>query len=241
MNVLTGKVRLGLALVLGIAGTVVFLTIPPSTQTIVLPTTAQDATQIESFSDASHGGGSSLHMQIRDSGITLQVVLDSNKSKDAWAGVGWNVQKRNWSFADTLYFDVRTQGTQKLLIKVLTMDPDHSVKGEKETYRQLEKDFVASSKWTRVAIPAEHLYIPDWWYDQRKVPREHDNKHLEDVRRLDLLFPPESPRGVPLELEIRSVTLFGGTSKNLAYFAGYIFLLLLLVVGRNPNKRVTEK
>jgi|GEM_PF-3330742 len=241
MKVLTEKVRLSLALVLGIAGTVVFLTTPPSTQTIILPSSASGASQIESFSDASNGGGSSLHMQISDSGILLNAVLDSNKTKDAWAGVGWNIRERNWSFVDTLYFDVRVKGVQKILIKALTKDPDHSVEGEKETYRQLEKEFAASREWTRIAVPAEHLYIPDWWYDQRKVPRQHDNKHLEDVRRLDLLFPPESPRGVPLELEIRSVTLFGGTSKNLAYFSGYIFLLLLLVVGRNPYRRVSEK
>jgi len=225
-----------LLLLLASAGLAVFHVAPPSLKTLqLLP--SQDLSAIAAFSDNTASGHSVIHLLTQDSLISTQIVLDTSSGRDVWAGFGWKLSDANWSFIDTVFLDIRCVGCSEVQLKLLTYDPDVSKRDDFSTYRQLVKEIPVSGNWQRIALPAEHFYVPEWWYQQHKVDKSLDSKHLESVARFDIQPSSQAPRGTSINLEVRSLTMVGSSPRNAAILLGYLFLLMLFVLGTNPHRR----
>jgi hypothetical protein len=221
-------------------GVVVYFLAPPSRTVIRLTPSLELQNDIETFSDSGVTGKSWVRMKHKDSPIEAELYLDAPAEKNSWAGFGWLLRESNWSFMDTLYVEVRAQGFDELQFKILTFDPDHTDRKNRSSYRQLNKEIPVSREWQTICIPTNDFYIPDWWYKQQGVDPILNSKHLESVYRLDVQPSEQAARFVPLQLEIRSMTAVGASSRNTAILLGYLFILMITTLGTNPNKRSSQ-
>lgn len=235
---MNSAIRRNLILItLAILGALAFHYAPPSIKTYsILPRDPSEPLPLETFSDSGVTGTSKISMDQSSEALHLDILLNAPEGKDSWAGIGWTLTDANWMFMDTLYVKIRGTGVSEAQLKLLTFDPDHTDPTNRDTYRQVLKEIPVTSAWTTLAIPTEQLYVPEWWYQQQKVARDLDSKHLEQVFRFDFLPAANSPRNAPISIDIASITASGTSSRNLALLLGYWFILMIFAIGANPNK-----
>jgi hypothetical protein len=223
-------------LVLALIGFFVYSKAPSPRKVISIAPSTEFSKSLQTYADSSSEGQSRVALAQVGSTILCKTTFAPASKKDVWAGFGWDLDQ-NWDFMDTLYLEVRASGIPELELKLLTYDPDYSKAGDPSTYRQVVKEVPVSNQWQKLAIAAEHFYVPDWWYTQTGVSKNLDSRHFEQVLRLNIQPSSKAPRGVPLEFEVRSLTLTGTNSRNLAIFLGYLFVLMIFALGVNPHKR----
>ena len=101
---------------------------------------------LDKYDDRLDGGSSEAFMELRDSSVDFSCVLGTDTSKSAWCGLLWNFDPqgdknyRNWTFVDSLVFDIDVKGTDEILVKVWTFDPDVTDIEKAATFKLLLKE-----------------------------------------------------------------------------------------------------
>jgi len=222
---------------LAIAAIWLYVSVPPGRKSIVI-WPGLEANHIKSFANTDTQSSQVLY---QDSAGQLQIVfqLQASDPSQAWATLQLDLQSidqgtMNWLFMDSLILELYNQGTPELMLKILTWDPDVSQKGDPSTYRVLTKEFALSPGLQRIAIPAEHLYVPDWWYDQKGVSKDLDSKHLESVSHLEISTTDKSPRHSDIRLSISHIRVEGPKRTHFVLLLAFLFILALAAIGFKP-------
>ncbi len=212
---------------LGLAGIVAYVFAPSRERHDILVPGKLVHSEYYVYNDSAAGGTSRALLAHYDSLLIFDYSLGANKG--AYCGFGWEFGKkrRNWSFMDSLILDIRAIGTDQVIVKIISHDPDVTVAGKDNTLRPVIKEVAVSKDWQRIAIPVEDLYVPDYWYNDNGVSKNYDSKHLESVVRVEFTPGWESARGKPLSLQVRGLEVHG--ASNL-YFGILVFWLLLLII-----------
>lgn len=207
----------------------------------VFPT--QEKITVIEYDDVTDGGESVAKMTQGDSSLSFECTLGTDTSKFAWCGLLWNMDPdsamdyRNWTFVDTLVFDVEAHGTQEILVKVWAYDPDVTDISKPKTFRLLMKEVPLKEGRQRVALPMEQLYTPDFWYDDGHVDRELKQRHQETVARLEIAPGWNQPRGQRFQLKFFEIKATGVSNF---YFGIVLFAFLgitIVAVGRRHKSK----
>ena len=87
-------------------------------------------TALFAYDDKSDGGYSEIEFTQNDSSLQFSCTLGQDTTKGAWCGMLFDLSPqpeqgfRNWTFVDSLVFEIEAEGTREILIKVWTFDPD---------------------------------------------------------------------------------------------------------------------
>jgi len=207
----------------------------------------QENVTVIGYDDVTDGGESVTHFSVDDSALSFDCTLGTDTTKGAWCGILWNMDPkklnvyRNWTFVDSLIFDVETQGTNEVLLKVWTFDPDVTDAEKPKTFRLLMKEVPLQKGRHRVAVAMEQLYTPDFWFDDAKADRELNRRHQETVARIEIAPGWNQPRGKFFSLKFYDIRAIG--LSNIAFgIVLFIFLALTIVaVGRRHHFKNEEK
>lgn len=225
-------------LLLAVLGIVVYRHIPAERTVLQLVPSSEFRRAIEVFNDSMAGGASRIRLEeSQTGGLRAHMHLSAPEGQDAWAGFGWLLQESNWTFVDSLYIEVRTDNLEEIELKLLTFDPNHTRRTDRNTYKQIVKELPVSSRWHTLAVPIDHFYIPQWWFAQQGVDPKFDSKHLERVFRLDIRPSSHAPQGQDLRIEVRSLVVVGSSNRNFAILFVYLFLLMVVALGGYPRMR----
>lgn len=197
-----------------------------------------DSISVLGYDDSTDGGESVAHLVSSDSAISFDCKLGTDTTKSAWCGLLWNMDPagnklyRNWTFVDSLIFDVDAEGTNEVLLKLWTYDPDVTDVTKARTFRLLMKEMPLRKGRQRVSIPMDHLYTPDFWYETSGANRELTSRHQETVARLEIAPGWNQARGKKFTVKFYSAKAIG--VSNIAFgIVLFIFLILTIVaVGR---------
>jgi len=190
------------------------------------------------YDDSTDGGESVAHLNVSDESVAFDCKLGADTVKSAWCGLLWNMDPqenksyRNWTFVDSLIFDVEAEGTNEVLLKLWTYDPDVTDIKKARTFRLLMKEMPLQKGRQRVSIPMEHLYTPDFWYETSGANRELTGRHQETVARLEIAPGWNQSRGKKFSVKFYSVKAIGISNISFGIVL-FIFLILAIVaVGR---------
>lgn len=191
-----------------------------------------DGASVFEYDDRADGGSSEVDFALTDSSLSFgcKLGVDGNS---AWCGLLFDVSKgkeakyRNWTFVDSLVFDVESKGTEEILVKVWTFDPDVTDIEKPRTFRLLMKEIPLAGGRERIAIPFEQFYTPDFWYDDEHVDRKLNRRHQETVARVEIAPGWNHPRGKNFTLKLYGITAKG--VSNL-FFGAVMFIMLALTV-----------
>lgn len=195
----------------------------------------EEGVAIDSYDDVSDGGSSKIAFMKGDSLLHFQCTLGMDEDKPTWCGLLWNFDPdgkknfRNWVFVDTLVLDLETSGTKELLLKVWTFDPDVSTLNKYGSYRLHLKEIPIRKNSTRIAIPLEELYTPDFWYNDNGVDKKkYKQRHMESVARVELAPGWNQARGRRFTVAVHEISAKG--VSNLAFGSVLILFVILTIV-----------
>jgi hypothetical protein len=193
------------------------------------------------YDDLADGGESSVRTDIGDSVLSFSCRLGMDTTKGAWCGLLWNTdpdsagEYRNWTFVDTLVFDIESHGTKEVLVKVWAFDPDVPDPSKPKTFRLLMKELPLQEGRHRVALPFEQFYTPDFWYEDGKIDRTLNRRHQETVARVEIAPGWNQPRGKEFSLKIYAITAVGVSNFYFGIVLGVFLLLTIVAVGRRHH------
>ena len=201
----------------------------------------QEGVSVFGYDDVSDGGESVAHTDVADSSLSFDCTLGSDTAKGAWCGILWNAdpdsagEYRNWTFVDSMIFDIEAHGTREVLVKVWAFDPDVTDPSKAKTFRLLMKELPLKEGRQRIAVPFEQFYTPDFWYEDGKVDRKLNQRHQESVARVEIAPGWNQPRGQKFSLKIFRITAVGVSNVYFGIVLGVFLLLTIVAVGRSHH------
>jgi len=207
-----------------------------------------EGTGASAYDDKSDGGSSLVLWSLTDSLAQFQCSLGMDEKKAAWCGFVLDLDPvgekkfHNWTFVDSVHLDIDVSGTDEVIIKVWTFDPDVTDLKNHSSYRLLLKEVPVKPGRNRIAIPFEQFYIPDFWYDNLGVKRSLNRPHHESVARVEFSAGWKQPRGKNFVINVREVSVTGVSNAPYGVVL-FIFLgLMIVAIGRkHPVKEPDEK
>ena len=190
------------------------------------------------YDDQGDGGMSKIEFNQSGNELSFQCTLGADTTLAAWCGLLWNFDPdsaklyRNWSLVDSLIFDMDVQGTQEVLVKLWTYDPDITDIKKAKTFRLLMKELPLQKGRNRIAIPMEQLYTPDFWYEDVKTETGNKHTHLETTARLEIAPGWNQARCKTFSLKIHSIKAFGTSNFGFGIVLFVFVVLTIIAVGR---------
>lgn len=197
-----------------------------------------EGTSVLGYDDSTDGGDSKANLHISDSSIAFDCTLGTDTTKAAWCGLLWNLDSKdkriykNWTFVDSLIFDVEAKGTSEVLLKLWTYDPDVTDVTKSRTFRLLMKEMPLRKGRQRLAIPMDHLYTPDFWYETSGANREQTRRHQETVARLEIAPGWNQARGKNFSVKFFSIKAIGTSNLTFGIVLVIFLILTIVAVGR---------
>lgn len=202
-----------------------------------------DGVSVIGYDDQYDGGLSQIEFAAGDSTLEFSCTLGPEGSKGGWCGILFqlgdvaNKKFRKWNFVDTVYLDVESNGTNEILLKIWTFDPDVTVLDNSNTFRLLLKEVPLKGDREKVAIPMDDFYTPDFWFDEYGQKSARNRRSLESVARVEISSGWNQPRGQTYSIKLHQLSVSG--VSNL-YFGITLVLILLVVIAaiglRHPKK-----
>ena len=213
----------------------------------VLP--LHDGATVFEYDDKSDGGSSEVTFSLADSSLSFSCMLGADTAKSAWCGLlfdlsqGEKAEYRNWTFVDSLIFDLESSGTEEILVKVWTFDPDVTDIKKPRTFRLLMKELPLAKGRQRIAIPFEQFYTPDFWFDDEHVDRTLNRRHQETVARVEIAPGWNHPRGKKFSLKFYAITAQGVSNFAFGVVMFIMLGLMIVAIGRTHsyNKEHEDK
>ena len=206
--------------------------------------------EIFPLSDSAVGGFSTSEVQMTDTLLIASVNIRLGKAF-TYAGIGFNlksVDKRPAGLLDLTMFDsmevhVASKRMNSMKLRILTDDPVYSRNDDYASLRVLEKTvpsapylLMGGSK-ERFAVSKFSLSefkVSEWWLSLQGLEEDDGKTYLNRASFFEIVSGSSTLRGIPDEMEIRYVRLWGDNSemRKILYFVlGGILLGFALFVG----------
>ena len=200
-----------------------------------------DGASVFEYDDKGDGGSSEVTFSLTDSSLSFSCALGADTAKSAWCGLlfdlsqGEKAQYRNWTFVDSLIFELESSGTDEILVKVWTFDPDVTDITKPRTFRLLMKEIPLTKGRQRIAFPFEQFYTPDFWYDDEHVDRKLNRRHQETVARVEIAPGWNHPRVKKFSLKFYSITAKGVSNFAFGVVMFLMLGLMIVAIGRTHS------
>lgn len=197
---------------------------------LVLPKT------VLAYDDKTDGGASEISFESGDSSLDFSCTLGEGE-RGGWCGLLFDLRleneeekvlvNRDWSFVDSVIFDLESSGTSEVLVKLWTLDPEVTDTNVARSYRLLMKEVPLTSGRQRISIPMVQFYTPQFWFSDNHADTSLVDRHQEAVVRLEIAPGWNQPRGKKFSLKIYSIKAKGLSN---ATFGGVLFIMLILTI-----------
>jgi hypothetical protein len=153
-------------------------------------------------------------------------------------GVGFSFSKgedenfQNWNLMDSLILFLETSANFKeLIVQVLTFDPDYTDLEKRGTMKPVMKELKLRPGKNRYSIYMEHLYTPDYWFEQQKAKDRGNMKRFSAITGLELFSGWANKAGEPLELKIEDICIEGQSNLSFVILVCFIGILIIIAIG----------
>ncbi len=204
---------------------------------------------VAAYDDTFDGGSSKMSFSQADSSLSFSCALGGSEEQSAWCGfvvdlrLKGEMRYRDWTFVDSVIFDLDAKGTDEVLVKIWTYDPDVTDTLKARTFRLLMKELPLAAGRQRISIPMEHFYTPEFWFKDEHVDTALVERHQEMVARVEFAPGWNHPRGKEFKLVVYSITAKGLSNFTFGVVMFIMLGLMIVAIGRTHsyNKDHEEK
>lgn len=202
--------------------------------------------KVIAYDDEVDGGLSKTTFKNSQDALDFSCSLGEDDSKSAWCGLLIDMIRedsvqtglllyRDWTFVDSVIVDLEAHGTDEILLKIWTFDPEVTDVKVPRSFRLLMKELPLTEGRQRISIPLEQFYTPEFWYKDGKVDTTLVLRHQESVARVEIAPGWNHPRGKKFSLKIYEI--YGKGLSNTA-FGVVMFIMLgltIVAIGRRHS------
>ena len=158
------------------------------------------------------------------------------------------MDKRPGSVFDLTKFDsmevqVASKRMNSMKLRILTDDPVYTRNGDYATLRVLEKDIPSApymlmggskERFAVSKFSLSEFRVPEWWLSQQGLEEDDGKTYLNRAAFLEIVSGASTLRGIPDEMEIRYVRIWGNNAdekKTLLIVLGAILFGFVLFLG----------
>jgi len=208
-----------------------------------------ETASVAPYDDKSDGGSSNIEFAVKDSLLSFSCELGADTTRSAWCGFVFDLSQgdkkkyRNWTFVDSVVFDVEAHGTKEILVKVWTYDPDVTKLDDARTFKLLLKELPLKEGRQHVVIPMEQFYTPDFWYTDGNIDPSKNRRHQESVARVEIAPGWNQKRGQKFSVAFYNITAYGVSNFGFGIVLFVILGLTIVAIGRKHSggKKDDEK
>lgn len=225
---------------IAVAVVIVYLILPSRYFTDVVFPLDSDAT-VAAYDDTFDGGSSKMSFAQSDSSLSFSCSLGGTVEQSAWCGFVVDLRKKNekryrdWTFVDSVIFDLDVKGTNEVLVKIWTYDPDVTDTLKARSFRLLMKELQLVEGRQRISVPMEHFYTPDFWFKDEHVDTALVDRHQEMVARLEFAPGWNQPRGRSFSIVVHEITAKGLSNFSFGVVMFIMLGLMIVAIGRTHS------
>ena len=197
--------------------------------------------QVYAVSDANVGGFSTVELSNEDSVISAHVNIRSGMAYP-YAGAGINLLSVNnrpatgffdFSDYDSLVIDVETNRMNRIGVKILNDDPVYSKKNVYQSYRPMvaQAPVIIRDKKSRASVSMLDFKVPEWWLAMQGLEKDDGLRYMNRGMFFEICNGEGTMLGIPDELTIRSIKLWGENRTFKALMIVALVVLVLVYVG----------
>ena len=197
--------------------------------------------QVYAVSDANVGGFSTVELSNEDSVISARVNIRSGMAYP-YAGAGINLLSVNnrpatgffdFSDYDSLVIDVETNRMNRIGVKILNDDPVYSKKNVYQSYRPMvaQAPVIIRDKKSRASVSMLDFKVPEWWLAMQGLEKDDGLRYMNRGMFFEICNGEGTMLGIPDELTIRSIKLWGENRTFKALMIVALVVLVLVYVG----------
>ena len=209
------------------------------------------------LNDSIVGGYSTSEVQMTDTLLVASVNIRAGKAF-TYAGVGFNLKSKgnrpveafDLTRFDSMEVRVASKRMNSMKLRILTDDPKYTRNGFYPTLRVLEKNVPsaayllmggAKERFAVSRFSLSEFKVPEWWLSEQGLEEDDGLTYLNRAVFFEIVSGSSTLRGIPDEMEIRSVRRWGDNAKQKemlikalgAILAGLVlFLLMTSIFGR---------
>lgn len=125
---------------------------------------------------------------------------------------------------DTIEFNITCAPLNVLLFNLFTHSPDLTQLNDTATQRVNSTFISCDGTWQPIKIRLKALVAPDWWLNKYELELSDSHYDLEKAYRFSIVNSLQSPRNMPLRVQITDVALRGRELTYLYLAWGIVFL-----------------
>lgn len=217
----------------------------------LLPADAEEMPwKISSATDRQEGGESSVRVRDHRERIDFDfTIVDSPKVPYIAVTVLFSDPELmedlvDWSRYSSISIDVRCDPSSEFMWVLSTFDEKVTRIGDYSSLRISSAFFSCKSTTKRVDIDLHQLEVPAWWLLHQGVELTDHEYDLSKVLGFSFINSQQSPRGVPSNLSVSNIRLYG-RNWTLVYisavFCAVVWLLFLAFAVRCRSRKVREE
>jgi hypothetical protein len=144
---------------------------------------------------------------------------------------------KNWNLMDSLILYLESSANfRELIVQVLTYDPDHTDLEKRGTMKPVMKELKLSPGKKRYSIYMEHLYTPDYWFEQQNARDRGNMKRFSAIAGLEMFSGWANKAGEPLSLKIENICLNGQSNVPFVVLVCFLGILIIVAIGAREKK-----
>lgn len=192
---------------------------------------------VYSLTDSIAGGYSTVDLTQGENSIAAKINIRSGKAYP-YAGIGFNMMARenrpvghfDLSRYDSLAVVAVAGRMRSISLRVMTDDPVYSRAGAYLTYRPLEVQIPVEKTFSEQKVSLASFKTREWWLAERGMEQDDGLTYFYRTALLEVFNGEGSLRGIPDEIELRSIRMWGENRdfKKGMYFALGLYVLLLV-------------
>ena len=169
-----------------------------------------------SLDDSAFGGTSTCDVQAGDTLLDVSINVRSGVAYPA-VGVGFNLNSVNsrpvghfnFSQFDSMEVTFATRYMRTIMVRVLTDDPVYTKEGFRETLRPVVMSIPASRSFTSERFAINKFRTAVWWIAAMGMEEDDGLTYLHRALSLEIVNGDGAMRGIPDEIEVKSVSAWG--------------------------------
>ncbi|PWJ69115.1 hypothetical protein BGX12_10579 [Fibrobacter sp. UWR4] len=198
------------------------------------------------YDDQYDGGSSQIEFDAGDSTLDFSCTLGPEDAKAGWCGVLFQLgdvadkKFKKWNFVDTVHLDIESSGTNEILLKIWTFDPDVTQLDKPNTFRLLLKEVALKGGRETIAIPMDDFYTPEFWFEEYGKESARNRRSLESAARVEITSGWNQPRGQKYTIKLRQLSVSGVSNLYFGITLGLIVLVVIAAIGLRHPRRNAE-
>ena len=196
---------------------------------------------VAAYDDTYDGGASQVTLAQADSSLSFSCSLGGAEGQSAWCGFVIDLREksekryRDWTFVDSVIFDLDVKGTDEVLAKIWAYDPDVTDTLKARTFRLLMKEIPLVEGRQRISIPMEQFYTPEFWFNDEHVDAALVDRHQETVARIEIAPGWNHPRGKKFSLVVHEIAVKGLSNFSFGVVLFILIGLMIVAIGRTHS------